>query len=208
MNTGYVYYCCNDDCSYEDWFKDYECKKTEEKLKSQITETAEGITTEVSKKLQNYSTTEQMNSAIRQTADSINTEVSKKVDGNEIISKINQSAESVSIEARKINLNGAVTANQNFKIGLDGSVEALAGLIGMWQIFNGYLRYVLGENAQALIKPDELLISRSAGANFHAYPGLLYMQSDDGERSISIDCNDGSINLGGSWTTPWGDIEN
>lgn len=208
MNTGYVYYCCNDDGSYEDWFKDYECKKTEEKLKSQITETAEGITTEVSKKLQNYSTTEQMNSAIRQTADSINTEVSKKVDGNEIISKINQSAESVSIEARKINLNGAVTANQNFKIGLDGSVEALAGLIGMWQIFNGYLRYVLGENAQALIKPDELLISRSAGANFHAYPGLLYMQSDDGERSISIDCNDGSINLGGSWTTPWGDIEN
>lgn len=208
MNTGYVYYCCNDDGSYEDWFKDYECKKTEEELKSQITETAEGITTEVSKKLQNYSTTEQMNSAIRQTADSINTEVSKKVDGNEIISKINQSAESVSIEARKINLNGAVTANQNFKIGLDGSVEALAGLIGMWQIFNGYLRYVLGENAQALIKPDELLISRSAGANVHAYPGLLYMQSDDGERSISIDCNDGSINLGGSWTTPWGDIEN
>ena len=208
MNTGYVYYCCNDDGSYEDWFKDYECKKTEEELKSQITETAEGITTEVSKKLQNYSTTEQMNSAIRQTADSINTEVSKKVDGNEIISKINQSAESVSIEARKINLNGAVTANQNFKIGLDGSVEALAGLIGMWQIFNGYLRCVLGENAQALIKPDELLISRSAGANVHAYPGLLYMQSDDGERSISIDCNDGSINLGGSWTTPWGDIEN
>lgn len=208
MNTGYVYYCCNDDGSYEDWFKDYECKKTEEELKSQIIETAEGITTEVSKKLQNYSTTEQMNSAIRQTADSINTEVSKKVNGNEIISKINQSAESVSIESSKINLNGAVTANQNFKIGLDGSMEALAGLIGMWQIFNGYLRYVLGENAQALIKPDELLISRSAGANFHVYPGLLYMQSDDGERSISIDCNDGSINLGGSWTTPWGDIEN
>lgn len=208
MNTGYVYYCCNDDGSYEDWFKDYECKKTEEELKSQITETAEGITTEVSKKLQNYSTTEQMNSAIRQTADSINTEVSKKVNGNEIISKINQSAESVSIDSGKINLNGAVTANQNFKIGLDGSMEALAGLIGMWQIFNGYLRYVLGENAQALIKPDELLISRSAGANVHAYPGLLYMQSDDGERSISIDCNDGSINLGGSWTTPWGDIEN
>lgn len=208
MNTGYVYYCCNDDGSYEDWFKDYECKKTEEELKSQITETAEGITTEVSKKLQNYSTTEQMNSAIRQTADSINTEVSKKVNGNEIISKINQSAESVSIESSKINLNGAVTANQNFKIGSDGSMEALAGLIGMWQIFNGYLRYVLGENAQALIKPDELLISRSAGANVHAYPGLLYMQSDDGERSISIDCNDGSINLGGSWTTPWGDIEN
>ena len=180
---------------------------TTTEMNTRINATAEGISAEVTRKLQSYSTTEQMNSAIRQTADSINTEVSKKVNGDEIISKINQSAENISIEANKINLNGAVTANQNFKIGLDGSMEALAGLIGMWQIFNGYLRYVLGENAQALLKPDELLISRSAGANFHAYPGLLYMQSDDGERSISIDCNDGSINLGGSWTTPRGDIE-
>ena len=188
-----------------DKLKDY---STTTEMNTRISATAEGISAEVTRKLQSYSTTEQMNSAIRQTADSINTEVSKKVNGDEIISKINQSAESVSIESSKINLNGAVTANQNFKIGLDGSMEALAGLIGMWQIFNGYLRYVLGENAQALIKPDELLISRSAGANVHAYPGLLYMQSDDGERSISIDCNDGSINLGGSWTTPWGDLEN
>lgn len=188
-----------------DKLKDY---STTTEMNTRINATAEGISAEVTRKLQSYSTTEQMNSAIRQTADSINTEVSKKVNGDEIISKINQSAENVSIEANKIDLNGAVTANQNFKIGLDGSMEALAGLIGMWQIFNGYLRYVLGENAQALIKPDELLISRSAGANVHAYPGLLYMQSDDGERSISIDCNDGSINLGGSWTTPWGDIEN
>lgn len=187
-----------------DKLKDY---STTTEMNTRINATAEGISAEVTRKLQSYSTTEQMNSAIRQTADSINTEVSKKVNGNEIISKINQSAESVSIDSGKINLNGAVTANQNFKIGLDGSMEALAGLIGMWQIFNGYLRYVLGENAQALIKPDELLISRSAGANVHAYPGLLYMQSDNGERSISIDCNDGSINLGGSWTTPWGDIE-
>ena len=178
-----------------DKLKDY---STTTEMNTRISATAEGISAEVTRKLQSYSTTEQMNSAIRQTADSINTEVSKKVNGDEIISKINQSAESVSIESSKINLNGAVTANQNFKIGLDGSMEALAGLIGMWQIFNGYLRYVLGENAQALIKPDELLISRSAGANVHAYPGLLYMQSDDGERSISIDCNDGSINLGGS----------
>lgn len=181
---------------------------TTTEMNTRINATAEGISAEVTRKLQSYSTTEQMNSAIRQTADSINTEVSKKVNGDEIISKINQSAENISIEANKINLNGAVTANQNFKIGLDGSMEALSGLIGEWQIFDGYLRYVLGENAQALIKPDELLISRSAGANVHAYPGLLYMQSDDGERSISIDCNDGSINLGGSWTTPWGDIEN
>lgn len=187
-----------------DKLKDY---STTTEMNTRINATAEGITAEVSRKLQSYSTTEQMNSAIKQTADSINTEVSKKVNGDEIISKINQSAEKVLVKADKIDLDGAVTANENFKINLDGSMEALAGLIGAWQIFDGYLRYVLGENAQALLKPDELLISRSAGANFHAYPGLLYMQSDDGERSISIDCNSGSFNLGGSWTTPWGDIE-
>ena len=43
------------------------------------------------------------------TVQGINTEVSKKVNGTEIISTINQSAESVSISASKINLTGAVT---------------------------------------------------------------------------------------------------
>ena len=57
-------------------------------MNTRINATAEGISAEVTRKLQSYSTTEQMNSAIRQTADSINTEVSKKVNGDEIISKI------------------------------------------------------------------------------------------------------------------------
>lgn len=73
--------------------------------------------------LKSYSTTEQMNSAIKQKADSIETEVSKKVGSAEIISKINQSPESVAINASKISLNGAVTANSNFKIKTDGSAE-------------------------------------------------------------------------------------
>lgn len=46
-------------------------------MNTRISATAEGISAEVTRKLQSYSTTEQMNSAIRQTADSINTEVSK-----------------------------------------------------------------------------------------------------------------------------------
>lgn len=32
--TGYVYYCCADDGSYEDWFKDYECTTMLAELKS------------------------------------------------------------------------------------------------------------------------------------------------------------------------------
>lgn len=77
-------------------------------------------------KLTEYSTTEQMNSAIKVKADTIESTVSKKVGSNEIISKINQSAESVSINASKISLNGAVTANSNFKINTDGSAETKA----------------------------------------------------------------------------------
>jgi len=77
-------------------------------------------------KLTEYSTTTEMNAAIKVKADAINSTVSKKVGSNEIISKINQSAESVSINASKISLNGAVTANSNFKINRDGSAETKA----------------------------------------------------------------------------------
>lgn len=70
-------------------------------------------------------------SNITQRADSISTTVarvnSKVNDGSEIISTINQTAEDVSINASKINLNGVVTANSNFKILKDGSMEANNG---------------------------------------------------------------------------------
>lgn len=51
-----------------------------------------------------FATKVEMNSEIKQTADSINLEVRKKVDENEIVSKINQSAEQIQIEANKISL--------------------------------------------------------------------------------------------------------
>lgn len=51
-----------------------------------------------------FATRVEMNSSIEQTAQEINLEVKKKVDENEIISKINQSAEQISIEADKISL--------------------------------------------------------------------------------------------------------
>ena len=50
-------------------------------------------------------------------------EVSKKVGKEEIISRINQSPEEVAIKANKIKFEGAVTANTNFKILEDGSIE-------------------------------------------------------------------------------------
>lgn len=63
-----------------------------------------------------FATRLEMNSSIEQTAEGINQEVRKKVDENEVISKINQTAEEVSIDANRININGAVSANGNFKI--------------------------------------------------------------------------------------------
>lgn len=69
-----------------------------------------------------YPTNVEMNSSITQTAESINLEVSRKVGEDEIISKINQSAEQISIEASKININGVVSANGNFEIDTSGNV--------------------------------------------------------------------------------------
>lgn len=71
----------------------------------------------------------EMNSAITQKANEISLTVSAKVGNNEIISKINQTPEQITIDASKINLNGAVTANNYFKINLDGSMETIAGKI-------------------------------------------------------------------------------
>ena len=51
-----------------------------------------------------FATKVEMNSSITQTAEEINLEVSKKVDENEIISSINQSAEEIQINANKISL--------------------------------------------------------------------------------------------------------
>lgn len=49
------------------------------------------------------------------------------VQKKKIISEINQSAEEVSIKAEKISLEGLVTANENFKVLEDGSIEAKNG---------------------------------------------------------------------------------
>jgi hypothetical protein len=96
---------------------------TKVELSSSITQTAEDINLSVDRKLENYATTAQLDIK----ADEINSIVSTKVGDDEIISKINQSAEQITIDADKINLNGSVTANDNFKILTDGSMEAKNG---------------------------------------------------------------------------------
>lgn len=101
----------------------YETKKT---VSEKVAAAEKNTNAATDEKLTEYSTTEEMNSAIKVKADAIESTVSKKVGSDEIISKINQSAEKVSINAEKISLNGAVTANSNFKINTDGSAETKA----------------------------------------------------------------------------------
>lgn len=94
---------------------------TKVELSSSITQTAEEINLSVDRKLENYATTAQLDIK----ADEINSVVSTKVGDDEIISKINQSAEQVSIQANKINFNGMITANENTKINTDGTLECV-----------------------------------------------------------------------------------
>lgn len=72
------------------------------------------------------------------------------VNASAIVSQINQTAEQIQINANKINLNGLVTANENFKILTDGSIEAknasMSGIIniGTGGGVNGEIRLYSG----------------------------------------------------------------
>lgn len=76
---------------------------------------------------------EELSSKITQTAGSISTKVEK----NGIISAINQTAETISIKASKIDFNGMITANSYFQIKKDGSFVAKKGTIGNFTIKDG-----------------------------------------------------------------------
>ncbi len=67
------------------------------------------ITGEMNSALAEYATLETMESRLTMTAGSIMSTVSQKVGKDEIISSINQSAESIKINANKVNITGFVT---------------------------------------------------------------------------------------------------
>lgn len=82
---------------------------TKVEANSKIEQSANQILSTVS---QSYATKGELNSSvssINQTTNSIELQVQQKVGNNEIISKINQSAETITIDASKINLNGYLT---------------------------------------------------------------------------------------------------
>ena len=86
---------------------------TKVELNSAITQTVENINLSVNQRLSYYSTTSEMNAAINIKADEINSVVSTKVGNNEVISRINQTSETITIDASKVNIGGVITAINN-----------------------------------------------------------------------------------------------
>lgn len=105
-------------------------KDTADTAISRITVAEGSITSEVSRAKDAESG---LSSRITQTETSISSKVSK----GDIASSINQTAQSVKINASKINFNGLVTANTYFKINTDGSFAAKKGTIGNFTVTSG-----------------------------------------------------------------------
>ena len=129
---------------------------TKAETNSLIDQTASSITLGVNQTLSNYSTTTEMNSAITLKANEINSVVSTKVGNDEVISKINQSAEQVTINANKISLAGKtinmtsdnVAINStNFSVSSSGNITSSSGTIGSWTIRNDRLGTELSQPA-------------------------------------------------------------
>ena len=69
-----------------------------------------------------FATKIELNSKITQTATEINLEVSKKVGNDEVISRINQTPEAITIQANKVNIGGVINAiNNNTTTTIDGN---------------------------------------------------------------------------------------
>ena len=161
-------------------------------LESKITQTAKSITSTVSQNYQNKTdAASDLNNAktyadnkdaalkteIKQTTDSISSTVSNKVGKNEIISSINQSAESIKIDASKVNITGFVTFDN-----LKNSGETT---------INGS-NITTGSISASLIKGGKLILQPG-----NTYTTAMEVQDRLGNKLISIDANGMTGYIGG-----------
>lgn len=98
-------------------------------------------------------------SQIKQTTDNITSEVGKKVGNNEIISRINQSAEKVSIDADKINL----TAGSSLRLAVDNALRGgsagvnLIGNTDFWINYDDFERTHTVSNTDETVRQSIIL---------------------------------------------------
>lgn len=98
---------------------------TKIETETKIEQSEQSIILSVDQKLKRYPTTEKMNSAITVTADGIMTTVENNNTKANIIAKINDNTSLAKIEADNVDINGTVSANGNFKIKPDGTMECV-----------------------------------------------------------------------------------
>lgn len=122
-------------------------------------------------------------------------EMSAKVGDNEIISKINQSAEGIEIQANKISLLGYTTINNGFKVNLDGTFEANGANI------NGTTKTVSGNDSVEM--SGGKLVFKHAGtehfsleydSNF-TQSVVLNMNDSNGKKRVRISGADSDPNI-------------
>lgn len=161
-------------------------KSTAETAISRITVAENSITSEVSRAKDAEST---LSSRITQTE----TEIESKVSAGEIASSINQTAQSVKINASKIDFNGIVTANSYFKILTDGSMECISGKIGGFWIGSTSLYAYATGNYKMEINSSEKKMRISDGS-------VYYVSHKETNRNTVV--------IGGATTTAlFGDID-
>ena len=201
---------------------------TTNQMNSAITQSAESIELSVNQKLTSYATTDnleeqvtELNSTINQTAQEINLEVSKKVGDDEIISKINQSAEEVQINANKISLDGKqinLTGDNisiestNFNVDKDGNMTCNNANItgGNISLSGGedIPKLTISSNSNSQIRTEfsptrQIMYYQGVGAiQMYAPTGIIgIVKYDDPSKKITLNPNISSFEDGVNTTT-------
>lgn len=151
-----------------------------------------------------FATKAELSSTITQTADEINLRVDEKLDEEDFTSanimlKINNDISQATINADKINLNGAVTANNNFKILTDGSMEAVNAKFtgGKVQLLGGTVDNpnfsITGSNSNEFVNiaPDGITFNST---DSHSYLRYSNRGSTEGQFEVG-NSNTASIQL-------------
>lgn len=176
---------------------------TKNQMNSAINQSAGQIELSVTKTLEGYTTTEKMNSKITQTAEKINSEVSKKVGNDEIISKINQSAEKITISASKINIDGkavhfSTEITQTFGPYVEADKERIRKII-MGEITPtsaDYEKYDIDGDGR-ILSDDFVRVNRAilSGNGYFTEKGIFTIDPYSSQKSIKIYRNTNNLNV-------------
>lgn len=168
-------------------------------MHSAINQSASEVEIAVNQKLTKYSTTEEMNAVIAAKSDEINLEVSKKVNDSELTGanislRINNDTSEAKIKADKININGAISANGNFKIDTQGNMECNNGKFNGGEViladdgslgYEGRLRIASAKGITGLY--SEGLIVRKPGSSTSSISNnSIFLNMYDGKPQLII----------------------